>query len=100
MKKIFFLFLFCLTLSACQSAHQGGGLKKQPPRKIVYLKGKSQSQVKRVMGKPVIVREETPYQLWSYRFNNCSTLIFFGPDLKSAYAETRGDCDKIVALLN
>lgn len=96
MKKLW-LFIFLLTLVGC--ATQSSYSPATSAKKIVYLKGKSTSQIKKIMGKPALKRMEEPNQLWAYRTNECSVLVFFDANGKSQYAETRGICEHLLAKL-
>ncbi len=87
-------FLCLLVLVGCQA----GRSEPVSPQMMSYLTQKSPKQVARVMGKPTIVRTEEPYQLWAYRQNGCSTLIYFNEQGKSCYVDQRGEsCTRAVA---
>ena len=96
MKKVF-LFICLLMLVGC--ATQNAYSPATSAKKIVYLKGKTTSQIRKLMGKPALKRTEEPNQLWAYRTNECSVLVFFDAKGKSQYAETRGVCERMLAKL-
>lgn len=96
MKKLYVL-LCCLSLVGC--ATQQPSKPTMGTKTVVYLKGKSTSQIQRIMGKPTLKRVEEPHQLWAYRTRNCSVLVFFNAEGKSQYAEMRGQCERALAKL-
>ena len=82
MKKI--CLIGFILLSACSGIYQGDELPD--------LKGKTDEQVLRVLGKPVAERKEGTSKMWAYCQNECSTLIFFDSQNVVQYAESRGKC--------
>ena len=82
MKKVYLCML--VFLSACASTYRGD--------ELIDLKDKEMSKVLSVMGKPVVERKEGNNKMWAYRNNDCTTLVFFGPNDLVQYAEQRGQC--------
>lgn len=97
MKKWISFFMMCCILMGCQTSKRN--IPLTPKRQISYLEVKSQKQIRSLLGKPYTIRQEEPYQLWTYRKKNCATLVYFGEDNVSTYAETRGKCDQVIAKL-
>lgn len=81
MKKTVIFFLLG-GLGACTMAMQ--------PQELV---GMNKSVVRRRLGQPVIQRTEYPNQVWSYRKNDCSVLVFFNETDNVQYVDVR--CPKI-----
>ncbi len=54
--------------------------------------GKSCDEIRQQWGKPFLVRHETPNQLWTYRQNECTHLIYFDDSQQVCFAEKRGNC--------
>lgn len=67
---------------------------------IPKLENKTQNEVQRTMGEPVVIRAEEAVQLWAYRHADCSTLVYFDATGVSRFAEARGHCAKTLAKLN
>lgn len=96
MKRIgVFVVLCALGLTGC--AGSAPASKTPVVQKVSYLQGKSVKQVKRTMGKPEIIRTESPNQMWSYYKNGCTTLVFFNADGVVGHAESRGVCSRSFA---
>lgn len=81
-------------LSGCSSF---GAPDVSEPKYTAYLEMKSQQQIKRILGEPVIVRMEAPHQVWAYRTGDCSTLVYFNETGTSQYVDVRGNCQRAVA---
>ena len=83
MKKVYLILLFLL--SACVNTYKGD--------ELTDLKGKKESQVLSMLGKPVSERKEGKYtKMWAYYQQDCSTLVFFDNQGIVQYAERRGNC--------
>lgn len=67
------------------------------PKYAAHLEMKSQKQIKKIMGNPVVVREEAPHQVWIYRSGDCATLVYFNETGTSQYVDVRGNCQQAVA---
>lgn len=61
-------------------------------RRENFLTGQSMKSVEKILGKPLMERNEEPNSLWTYHQGNCTTLIYFNENKKVAYAEARGKC--------
>ncbi len=90
-KGIIILMLLCLTgCSARKDVFMG------KPHMAVHqenaLKGRSMYSVRKFFGEPLSIRKEAPHQLWTYRQNDCVSLIYFDDDNRVSYAEVRGSC--------
>lgn len=83
MKKVYLLLL--LLLSACANAYKGD--------ELIDLKGKKETQVIQILGKPASERKEGKLtKMWAYCQQGCSTLVFFDNQGIVQYAERRGNC--------
>lgn len=65
-------------------------------REEKQLKGLSMRKIEKKLGTPVAKRTEEPNFLWTYRFENCTTLVYFNENKRVAYAETRGVCERLL----
>ncbi len=97
MMKYMPLLFLCLTVSACSSVPVPSEAPASREKVTAFLADKSQIQIERMLGEPAVVRTESPYQLWAYQTNNCSTLIYFDQSGQSQYVDVRGPCSKTVA---
>ncbi len=59
------------------------------------LKGRSMKSIRKFFGEPLSIRTEAPHQLWTYRQNDCVSLIYFDDDNRVSYAEARGTCTEL-----
>lgn len=57
-----------------------------------FLTGLDMESVKKILGTPLMERNEEPNYLWTYHHGNCTTLVYFNENKKVAYAEARGVC--------
>ena len=80
MKKSILLFLLLAGCSFSRSFE------------MTDLKGKTDKEVEKIYGKPVIVRHENDKQMWTYKQGECSRLIFFDASHTVQFAESRGNC--------
>ena len=87
-------FIGLIALVGCQSTSSS---IMAPRREVRYLGDKTPAQVRALLGKPETIRTEAPYELWTYRKHDCATLVYFGEDKLSTYAETRGPCEQTIA---
>ncbi len=53
-----------------------------------------QAAVRKMMGEPTVVRTEAPYQMWGWRSEECSTVVFFDETGVSQYVDFSGKCLK------
>ena len=81
MRKSFLLFLL---LAGCSFSR---GVE------LTELKGESQETVVDIYGSPVITRQEGDIQMWAYKQEECSVLVFFDKTQTVQFAESRGDCE-------
>ncbi len=88
--------LACIGLMALVGCQSTSSIMA-PRREVRYLGNKTGEQVRALLGKPETIRTESPYELWTYRKHDCATLVYFGEDKLSTYAETRGPCEQTVA---
>lgn len=95
MRKIVFLMGLML-LAGCAGTDENAARLAQRER-LSYLSGKSENQIRRVLGTPVLTRTEEPYQLWAYRTAGCSTLVYFDTTGQSQFVDVRGDCRQMLA---
>lgn len=94
MKKLILLSL--LFLWGCASNDDMfQGRSHMSVRKETSFKGLSMADIEKKLGKPLIQRIEEPNYLWTYRRENCTTLIYFSENKKVSYAETRGICSQL-----
>lgn len=82
MKKYVFIVCFLLTGCAFQSIT------------VTELMGKDKDYVSRKFGTPTVTRTEGTNQIWSYRDENCSRLIFFDQDNIVRWVDIQGSCEK------
>lgn len=61
-------------------------------RQETSFNGLSMKAVEKKLGKPLAQRLEEPNRLWTYRWEECTTFIYFNEKNKVSYAETRGIC--------
>ena len=80
MKKVF-LLLF-LSLSACSFTPTIGQ----------DLVGQNKKFVQKKLGKPVVFRTESPNQIYSYRIDNCSILVYFDQSDTVQFVDYTGNC--------
>lgn len=59
------------------------------------LKGLSMRKIEKKLGQPIAKRTEEPNFLWTYRFEDCTTLVYFNEKKRVSYAETRGVCSRL-----
>jgi len=85
MKKC--ILIACLILTGC--AFQ--------PIVATELMGKDKDYVLNRFGEPTIVRTETPNQIWSYRDENCSYLVFFDENNVVRWVDAQGSCENTPA---
>lgn len=97
MMKYVLLCFFCLTVTACVTAPVPDASPASREKVTAFLADKSQIQIERLLGEPTVSRTESPYQLWAYQTNNCSTLIYFDDSGRSQYVDVRGPCTHTVA---
>lgn len=90
-------FIGFMVVGGCTHLPAGNPDMAPKVKKVSYLSGKSQKQVARVMGEPVVQRVEEPNQLWSYYDNGCSTLVYFNAEGVCQHAEMRGTCERRLA---
>ena len=81
MKKSFLLFLL---LAGCSFSR---GVE------LTELKGETQDTIVDIYGPPVIVRQEGDIQMWAYKQEECSLLVFFDQAQTVQFAESRGSCE-------
>ena len=99
MKTGIVIFFFLFTVACAQPSSSSLTFSPNMAKKVVYLNGKTEKQIKRVMGNPILTRREEPNEFWVYRNNECSTLIYFDEKKTSAYAEMRGKCQRVLTKL-
>lgn len=91
MKKIvLFLFLFLTGCATQDDVFQGRAhmnVRQEPS-----LNGLSMRKIEKKLGTPVAKRLEEPNFLWTYRYEDCTTLVYFNKKKRVSYAETRGIC--------
>ncbi len=92
---LYLIGMFCV--GGCTHLPAGNPQAAPQVKPVVYLSGKSQQQVSRVMGKPVVQRTENPNQLWVYYDKGCSTLVYFDGQGVCQHAEMRGTCERRLA---
>lgn len=80
MKK-FLLTLFFL-LSACT-------FSKTDSENLIGL---TDRQILRRFSSPTVIRTEEPYQLWSYRQDTCTVLLYFDETKTVRFVDFSGDC--------
>ena len=80
MKRILFLLFFIL--SGCTFY----------PHSASDLIGLTDYQITRRFKEPTVIRTEGTYQLWSYRKNNCTTLLYFDETKTVQFVDFSGDC--------
>ncbi len=59
------------------------------------LKGRSMRSIRKFFGEPLTIRTEAPNQLWTYRQDDCVSLIYFNRHKRVSYAEARGTCREL-----
>lgn len=98
--KINILFLSTiLLLAGCSTPHKVfKDHDHLPVRQETGLVGKSAQTVKASLGAPLMVRTEKPNQIWTYRQNQCTTLVYFDKNEQVCFAESRGECPRTIAL--
>ena len=80
MKKLYCLLILLLT--ACSFTPQMGQ----------DLIGQKKTFVKKKLGSPTVSRTEEPNQIWSYRIENCSLLVYFNKEDIVQFIDHSGDC--------
>lgn len=97
MKKCILLFLLFLT--GCASNDDVfQGRAHMDVRQENELKGLSMRGVEKKLGNPIVKRSEDPNSLWTYRYGDCTTLVYFNESKRVSYAETRGTCPRLTML--
>ena len=61
-------------------------------RSTSNLIGLTDKQILWRFKEPTVIRTEGSYQLWSYRQNNCSTLLYFDETKTVQFVDFSGDC--------
>jgi len=80
MKKLFLLPFFIL--AACSFTPTVGQ----------DLIGKDEKYIQKKFGQPIVSRTEAPNRIYSYRFNDCSLLIYFDQTDTVQYIDYSGNC--------
>jgi hypothetical protein len=74
--------LLILLLSACSFTPQTGQ----------DLIGQNKKAVKKQFGEPIVSRTEEPNQIWSFRIQDCSLLVYFDKDGIVQFVDHSGYC--------
>lgn len=100
MKKQYITVAIFLLLCGC--AQPKNQLAFSPNQTPVFEKkeliGRSAGEVIETFGTPRTVLTEKPHQVWTYRKNQCITLVYFDESEKVCFAEERGACPTVMAL--
>ena len=62
---------------------------------VTELVGKDQDYVIKKQGQPIVIRSEEPNQVWVYRYQDCSQLIFFDQAKIVRWVDLSGQCQDI-----
>lgn len=100
MKKQYIVIGALLLLCGCaQPKNQLAFSPNQTPvmekRELI---GRSAGEVIETFGTPRTVLTEKPHQVWTYRKDQCVTLVYFDESERVCFAEERGACPAVVAL--
>jgi len=82
MKK--YILISCFILGGCATQ----------PVALTELIGKNQDYVRKQFGTPTVTRSEHPNQIWSYRDEDCSKLVFFDQAHVVRWVDVQGACEK------
>ena len=88
--KFLLLLLFLTGCASQDDVFQGRA--HMAVRRENFLTGRSMESVEKILGKPLMERNEEPNSLWRYQQGNCTTLVYFNENKEVAYAEARGMC--------
>ena len=100
MKKKSLILASFLLLCGCNVAPNEFSISpnQTPVVKKNELVGRSAGEVVEELGTPRTVLKEAPHQVWTYRKDQCVTLVFFDESEKVCFAEERGVCPSTIAL--
>ncbi len=100
MKKQSLILMSFLLLCGCNVAQNEFFMSpnQTPVMQKNELVGRSAGEVVEEMGEPRTVLKEAPHQVWTYRKDQCVTLVFFDESEKVCFAEERGACPSTIAL--
>ncbi len=79
MSKIY-LIVFCLFLTGCVSPA------------FRSIQGKNTDAVRAIKGNPVTILKENEHEMWTYRQNECTQIIFFNDQGKATDWHEMGIC--------
>ena len=100
MKK--YVIISSAFLLLCGCAQPKNQLQFSPNQTPVMEKrdliGRSAGEVIETFGTPRTVLTEKPHQVWTYRKNQCITLVYFDESERVCFAEERGTCPAVIAL--
>lgn len=100
MKKQGLILTSFLLLCGCQVPENAFFLSpnQTPVVEKNELVGRSAGEVVKELGSPRTVLTEAPHKVWTYRKDQCVTLVFFDESEKVCFAEERGECPSTIAL--
>ena len=87
------IVLSMIGVTACSSLNVS--FKKEarmPTQQNHTVIGKSCGEIRQMWGTPLRIRHESPNQLWTYREDECTHLIYFDDSQQVCFAEKRGNC--------
>ena len=74
--------IICLALFLCACTHS----------ELATLKGKTSDDIRLLKGEPVTILSQEGNQMWTYRTNECTQIIFFDKNQKASDWYEMGTC--------
>ena len=93
MKKIILFIPFLMLMGCSTVEHEfSSSQEKMAVSSKKGLVGRSAGDILDELGQPRTILTEAPHQVWTYRNNECVTLVYFDEKNEVCFAEERGKC--------